>query len=130
MITGSLRKTNYKIITKPSTVFVLGIGHINFFKDKLLYLKNRLEAVNNEMSRRNFKNSTCIDLDEFPKILTNDWKPSIKDSLIVRERVSERLIARKAGQPGSEYYRYYRKLIGTDILSFAKNILNLSLYKV
>ena len=51
MITGSLRKDGYVIKGKVPDKFPMGTGHINFFKNKLVYLKRRLDDVNNEMIR-------------------------------------------------------------------------------
>jgi deoxyribonuclease (pyrimidine dimer) len=49
MITGGLRKNNYIIKSDMPSNLVLGKGHINFFKNKIIYLNKRLTAVNQEM---------------------------------------------------------------------------------
>ena len=64
MITGGLRKNGYVLKSPTPEKFSLGNGHINFFKNKILYLYNRLNAVNEEMRRRNFNPTTKINLDE------------------------------------------------------------------
>ena len=46
MIVGSLKRDKWYIKGQVPTKFCLGQGHINFFKPKLLYLKDRLEEVN------------------------------------------------------------------------------------
>jgi deoxyribonuclease (pyrimidine dimer) len=56
MITGGLRKHGFEIKSPVPDIFKMGTGHINFFKNKLVYLKKRLGVVNDEMRRRNFWN--------------------------------------------------------------------------
>ena len=53
--------------------YTLGKGHIKFFKNKLRYLKNRHETVKKEMVKRGFETNKTINLNEFDKILRNDW---------------------------------------------------------
>lgn len=132
MITGSLRKNGYAIKGKVPDKFCLEKGHINFFKPKLIYLRNRLEEVNNEMKRRGFSPGTSIDLTEFSyrcrhNFSVKDWKPTIKDSLLVRERIVERLKNPKKAKPG--FHRYYKEPI-TDIEEFSQKLLNSELYYV
>lgn len=130
MITGGLRKNKYLIKSKIPETFKLGPGHINFFKDKILYLNRRLTEVNSEMICRGFYPGTKLDLTEFPSSLLNDWEPSIDDTFIIRERIYERLLYPLNGKGGDNYYRYYREQIGKDIRLFADNLLNSHLYKV
>jgi deoxyribonuclease (pyrimidine dimer) len=119
MITGGLRKHNYQIKSDIPSIFVFGKGHINFFKNKLLYLAHRLEEVNKEMHSRGFRASTQIDdiISEAPASLINDWKPTERDTKVIRERISSRLHTRVKGQPGQGYYRFNRELI-SDIDAF------------
>ena len=121
MITGSLKHNNNIIKTPVPEQFCLGTGHINFFKNKIVYLKNRLISVNNELIKRNFKPTTFIDLNEYPLELLNNWKPDINDSMIVRDRISERLINPKSGKA----LHRYQNLKITDMDYFINNM-NLS----
>ncbi len=92
MITGSLRKDGYVIKGSVPHEFCLGKGHINFFKPKVQYLKERLEEVNNEMIHRGFNPGTKIELFEFNQLLPSQpYVPSFKDSCLVRSRIIERL---------------------------------------
>ena len=84
----------------------MGTGHINFFKDKLVYLKKRLESVNNEMRRRNFNPGTKLDLNEFPEKYHNDWSPDMSSSIVLRSRIVDRLKNPLNGKPGHKYHRY------------------------
>ena len=123
MITGSLRKNNYEIKSDIPNEYKLGKGHINFFKNKLVYLKRRLEAVNNEMTRRGFSPGTSLDLSEFPDEYLNDWKPSMKDSCILRNRLAWKYNNK------SDYWRYCSEYI-SDHGKFVDGFLIGKLYKV
>lgn len=117
MITGGLKKQGFKIKSAIPTQFSLGVGHINFFKNKILYLKNRLDLVNSEMKRRNFNPGTKIDLSEYPIELINDWTPSYEDSKIIRARIISRLITRARGQSGIGYYRYWGEYLTPETMN-------------
>lgn len=127
MITGSLRKNGYEIKSPVPKTFKMGIGHINFFKNKLKYLKKRLEAVNTEMLRRNFNPGTKLDLEEFPTKYHNDWVPDIEDSMILRTRIYDRLKNPLNGKPGHLYHRYKSSNI-SNYNEFCDTLLNSNLY--
>ncbi len=127
MITGNLRLNDYIIKSKIPQLFKLGKGHINFFKNKLLYLHNRLSEVNNEMDNRNFKNSTIIKLEEFPIELINNWIPEMESSQIVRSRIVERLFNPKSKK--INLHRYHRIPID-DMIIFSNNLINSELFIV
>ncbi len=113
MITGSLKQHNFKIKSEIPSKFSLGKGHVNFFKNKLLYLKTRLELVNSHLDARGIKHSTVINQEDYPSELWNDWTPTMEDSKIVRDRIAHRLWyplkARK------NFHRWYKEPID-DIL--------------
>jgi deoxyribonuclease (pyrimidine dimer) len=83
--------------------YCLGKGHIRFFKDKLLYLKDRFEEIKHEMQLRGFKTRKSVDISKFPKELRNDWQPSEKDLAIIKERLKEKINLKP------DYYHYYGK---------------------
>ena len=80
--------------------YLLGPGHIKFFKDKLRYIKQRHELLKKEMQLRNFKTEKTIKLSEFPRNLHGDWKPKPKDKAVIKKRIIEKL------RQKPEYYRY------------------------
>jgi deoxyribonuclease (pyrimidine dimer) len=80
--------------------YLLGPGHITFFKNKLLYLKERYNIIKKEMKRRNFVPKKNIDLSLFPAELINNWEPKEIDKKIIRTRIIEKLKAKPY------YYRY------------------------
>lgn len=130
MITGGLRLHNYKIKGEIPNKFPMGKGHINFFKNKLLYLSIRLAEVNAEMVRRGFKPGTFIDLEEFPEELHGAWNPSWEDTNILRARIIDRVHYPKSGKVGRDYHRYYGKPLKESIDEFCENILKSELYYV
>ena len=130
MITGGLRFHDYKIKGEIPKEFPMGKGHMNFFKNKLLYLAIRLAEVNAEMVRRGFKPGSIINLDEFPEELHGAWNPAWKDSIHLRERVVDRLKHPKNGKPGSQYHRYRGRVIGEELDKFCNNLLQSEIYYV
>ena len=80
----------------PSEVFpteyTLGTGHVKFFYNKLEYLRKRYEELYQECLNRDFKVTYYGGAwDNIPNYLMNDYKPTKKDEILIRERISERL---------------------------------------
>tara|TARA_R110000765_G_scaffold377343_2_gene468234 strand:+ start:42 stop:458 length:417 start_codon:yes stop_codon:yes gene_type:complete len=72
--------------------FRLGTGHVKFFYDKLLYLKNRYIEIYDECVKREFNITNYIEAwDDIPTNLMNDYSPTDYDREIVRARIKERL---------------------------------------
>ena len=74
--------------------FRLGSGHVKFFYDKLLYLKNRYEEIYSECLQRGF-NVTYYGSawDGIPNHLMNDWTPTNESIRLIEQRIKERLDA-------------------------------------
>ena len=100
MLLGHINK--FPEIRNQPKNYCLGKGHINFFKDKIKYLKERHELIKKEMKKRNFKISKTIDLDKYPRKYRKNWKPTKDDKKIIKKR----LISKIKLKP--EYYRYHR----------------------
>ncbi|MFH1211927.1 MAG: pyrimidine dimer DNA glycosylase/endonuclease V [Candidatus Woesearchaeota archaeon] len=83
--------------------YCLGKGHIVFFKDKLLYLKERHESISDEMKKRGFRPEKKISLKEFDIGLQNSWKPAKADREIIKARLIEKINKKP------EFYRYCGK---------------------
>lgn len=130
MITGALRKDGYVIKGKVPDKFPMGKGHINFFKNKILYLRRRLQAVNREMRNRGFRPGTHIDLSEFPEQLVNDWTPTAHDSAILRLRVADRLVTRANGKGATRLHRYRSRYLGWYGKTLGQKIINSELFYV
>jgi len=127
MISGALRKDGGIIKGKVPNQFTLGTGHINFFKPRLQYLKNRLQSVNEEMRRRGFNPTTSLNVEEFSPIMRQDWKPSFRDTIEVRLRIEERLKNPLKAKTG--FHKYYGNPIH-DMDEFCNSLKNSKLYNV
>ena len=101
MLFGHVKK--YPKINNQPENYCLGPGHINFFKDKLLYLKKRHEIIKKEMKKRGFKTNKTIKLNIYKKELKNDWKPKEKDFKIIRNRINQKI------KQKPNFYKYYKK---------------------
>jgi hypothetical protein len=121
MITGALKKDGYIIKGEVPQHFCLGKGHINFFKNKLQYLSERLECVNAELINRGFKPTTKINQANWPPSLWKPWKPTKKDTAIVRDRVILRL--KSPLKATNTFHRHYSQPI-TDMEDFCEKIKN------
>ena len=90
-IPNCVAKGRYDIKRVPKE-FKLGTGHVAFFYDKLLYLKNRYEELYEECIRRNFNVTYYGDCwNNIPQHLMNDYSPTEKDNQIITERINEKL---------------------------------------
>jgi len=94
-IPNCIAKGKYNMDGIPDK-FKLGTGHVKFFYNKLLYLKNRYISLYNECVKRGFNVQNYISAwDNVPKELMNNYKVSAKDIKIIRERINERKTKRK-----------------------------------
>ena len=91
-IPNCVSKGRFNLVGQPKG-FTLGKGHVKFFYDKLLYLRNRYEELYLECISRGFNVSYYGGAwDGVPDELMNDYEPTDYDRFIIRERISERLI--------------------------------------
>jgi hypothetical protein len=73
-------------------MFTLGKGHVAFFYDKLLYLKNRYEEIYQECLSRGFNMTYYGSAWEgVPSQFMNDYAPTDRDEQIIRQRIQEKL---------------------------------------
>ncbi len=127
MITGGLKMHNFQIKSDIPGKFSMGTGHINFFKNKIAYLNRRLQAVNAELNLRGIKAKTEIDEAEYPKHLVNDWKPTMTDSTIIRDRIVERLMSPLKARKN---FHRHNKIIIENISDFARQLKESELFHV
>ncbi|MFH0906300.1 MAG: pyrimidine dimer DNA glycosylase/endonuclease V, partial [archaeon] len=104
MLFGYVKKYPTIDISKIPKNYTLGKGHILFFKNKLLYLKNRHELIKTEMKKRNFLSAKTINLKEFRKKLINNFSAKKEDIKIIKKRLIEKINKK------SKFYRYYGKV--------------------
>jgi deoxyribonuclease (pyrimidine dimer) len=116
MLIGSI-KENFDVSKIPDN-YVLGKGHINFFKDKTIYLKNRHEILKKEMKKRGFNPKKEFNLDKIPKTFHNNWVPKKEDYEIIKERLLWKIRLKP------EWYRYYGERKGLkfyeEMIKYAK----------
>lgn len=85
-------KSGKAIINNIPFEFTLGIGHVKFFYNKVLYLQKRYFYIYEECIRRGFKVTNYSDsFLGIPDHLMNDYSPSDKDRNIILDRIKERL---------------------------------------
>ncbi|MEM3860010.1 MAG: pyrimidine dimer DNA glycosylase/endonuclease V [Candidatus Micrarchaeaceae archaeon] len=100
--------------------YVLGEGHILFFKNKLLYLKERHELIKEEMNRRGFTTKITLTFDKFSSDLFNDYIPDLRAKRINLERIVDRINLKPT------WYRYHKNPIPswmTSLESYWEKIL-------
>ena len=89
-IPNCIAKGKYNMDGIPDK-FKLGTGHVKFFYNKLLYLKNRYISLYNECIKRCFNVQNYIGAwDNVPQELMNDYKVEDNDIKIIKQRIYER----------------------------------------
>jgi len=89
---GQLKSLGFKSKASAPSKLKLGTGHVTFWRDKQLYLARRHNGLVQEMLIRGFKpNLTFWDLKDVPGELKNDWVPSIEDTILLRDRIAEKI---------------------------------------
>ena len=90
-IPNCIAKGKYNMEGIPDK-FKLGTGHVKFFYNKLLYLKNRYIKLYEECIRRGFNVQNYINAwDNVPQELMNDYKVKAEDIRTIRKRINEKL---------------------------------------
>jgi deoxyribonuclease (pyrimidine dimer) len=113
MVVGSLRYWKFQIKSPIPDRYDLGTGHMNFLKNKLLYLKRRHLEVSLEMDRRGFHNEKSkVDLTGIPEEFCCDWNPTLEDSNRLRFRLKWKLANKK-----NPFWRYNRKYLNDEELN-------------
>jgi len=98
----SLNSKNWDIKRIPKN-FTLNKGHVLCFYDKGKYLFKRYDEIREELKKRNFKldDHRHFKTSQFPIEYFNDWKPTVEDQKIIRQRIEERILQKP------EWYRHY-----------------------
>ena len=94
-IPNCISKGKYNMDGIPDT-FKLGTGHVKFFYNKLLYLKNRYWKLYIECIKRGFNVQNYSSAwDNVPQELMNNYQPTYMDRKIIKERINDRKTNRK-----------------------------------
>jgi len=128
MVVGSLRSNGWMIKSAVPEKFNLGIGHINFLKNKLYYLERRHDTVKIEMYNRGFKQtSLSMDINLYREEFCNNWHPTLEDSMVIRKRIKEKL----ANPELFGFWRLRRKVLTVDeLVQLSDRILTSELFEV
>lgn len=102
MVPASLRRSlrtrrELDILRNIPSQFTLNRGHVSFFYNKLIYLRERYELLKKEMRARGYFVDEFRDpgLGEFPTSFYGDWDETEE----ARAEVLIRIALRKAGKP-------------------------------
>ena len=88
-IPNCIAKGKYNMDGQPNK-FKLGVGHVKFFYNKLLYLKNRYISLYDECIYRGFNVQNYINAwDNIPKELMGDYIPTENDRKLIQQRIIE-----------------------------------------
>ncbi|MDG2147576.1 MAG: pyrimidine dimer DNA glycosylase/endonuclease V [Flavobacteriaceae bacterium] len=90
----SLKSANWKKNKKTwPKEFTLNKGHVKFFYNKGKYLHKRYKELIKEMRSRgmNPNSDRKFKRDQWPDELYNDWSPTKKDQMIIRQRIEEKI---------------------------------------
>jgi deoxyribonuclease (pyrimidine dimer) len=105
-VPNKVKQGKYNFNNKIPETFTLGTGHESFFRDKLLYLKKRSDALYIECLKRGIN---CQDYSEayedLPTHLFNDWVETPNARPLLVERINLRLSST------NQVIRYYDKVI-------------------
>jgi len=73
--------------------FCLNTGHVKFFYNKGKYLNNRYLLLVAEMKKRGMKPNPDrrFKTEQWPTELYNDWSPTDRDLVIIRQRLQEKI---------------------------------------
>ncbi len=103
----------FEIHEKICSHYTLNIGHVIFFYDKLLFLKNRFNILTDECYQRGFNITPFVFENEdytqvYNRVGQVSWKPTKADIQVNIDRISQRLNERP------DWYRYYGDVYSPD----------------
>lgn len=108
-VPNKLKNGLYSLKSVAPIKFTLNTGHELFFKDKILYLKKRSDALYEELLKRGYNiedYSSCYK--DIPKEFFNDWEETQEARILLKERINSRLSESK------QVIRYYNKVISLN----------------
>jgi len=102
-------KNGKAVIKDIPKEFKLSTNHVKFFYDKILYLKNRSDALCKECLKRGINAEDYSDCyKDIPSHLFNDWWETTKSRELLKERINLRLTESK------QIHRYYDKIVSLE----------------
>lgn len=102
-------KTGKAVIKDIPKQFKLEKMHVKFFYDKILYLKNRSDALYIECLKRGINVPDYSDCyKDIPSHLFNDWRETKESRELLKERINKRLTESK------QVIRFYDKVVDLE----------------
>ena len=108
-VPSKLKNGKYSLKSIAPIKFTLNTGHELFFKDKILYLKKRSDALYQVLLKRGYNvedYSQCYK--DIPKEFYNDWQETQESRMLLKERINLRLAESK------QVIRYYNNVISLN----------------
>jgi deoxyribonuclease (pyrimidine dimer) len=105
-IGNKVKNNKYNFKNPAPKQFTLNSGHELFFRDKILYLKLRSDALYKECLKRGINAQDYSDCyKDIPSHLFNDWKETVESRELLKERINKRLTESK------QIIRFYNKIV-------------------
>jgi len=105
-------KTKQEVLNNIPKEFTLGTGHVMFFYDKGLYLKNRYEQIKTELDHRgiNYNKESEFDPEGTQsEVFSMDYTPDSKALSLIRQRIAFRISEKP------HWYKMYGYPLSTGI---------------
>lgn len=108
-IPNKVKGNKYSSKSVAPKEFTLNTGHELFFKDKLLYLKNRSDALYQECLKRGINAQDYSKAyHDLPKHLFNNWIETKESRELLKERINIRLML------GKSTIKFYDKVLSIE----------------
>lgn len=108
-IPNKVKGNKYNFNNPIPKEFTLNSGHETYFRDKLLYLAKRSQALYDECLKRGINAQDYSDCyRDLPPHLFNDWQETNKARELLKERINIRLTNTK------QIIRFYDRIVSLD----------------
>lgn len=108
-IPNKLKEGRYNLNNPIPKNFTLNTGHETFFRDKILYLKKRNDALYQECLKRGMNIQDYSDCyQNIPPEFFNDWEETPVSRLLLKERINKRLTET------TSTIRFYNKVVSLE----------------
>jgi deoxyribonuclease (pyrimidine dimer) len=89
-IPNVVKSGKFSLANQPKS-FTLGTGHVKFLYSRLLYLRNRYEAIYGECLKRGFNVTNYTSAwDGVPEEFMGDYIPTHRDRSLILERIASK----------------------------------------
>ena len=89
-IPNVVKSGRFSLANQPKS-FTLGVGHVKFFYNRLLYLRERYEGLYRECLKRGFNVQDYTSAwNDVPQEYLGDYVPTHRDRLLILERIASK----------------------------------------